>query len=213
MSVIVPGWCSTDSAAVRASDMARPSTGSPLIAWLSSQSAQAEMSLSASPIPDRIWYAGLRATRSRSTTTAIGMCTPYDGELLPQTSVLTGDASPSWARLVATATIGMPCIVAAYLTVSMTFPPPMPITASYSRVRSCVASDIAESNVPASMVIRSAAGSIVADRVGERRTDARAVHDGDAAAGGDAAVGDHRVQAAERAGGDLDRERRQDRTG
>ncbi len=37
---------------------------------------------------------------------------------------------PSLARLVATVTIGMPYRVAAYLAVSMVFPPPMPMTAS-----------------------------------------------------------------------------------
>ena len=37
---------------------------------------------------------------------------------------------PSWARLVATATIGIPAMCAANLVTSMILPPPMPATAS-----------------------------------------------------------------------------------
>lgn len=63
-------------------------------------------------------------------TTAMGMVTPIDG-LPPSCSrELTGEAMPSWARFVATATIGMPAIVAANLVTSMVLPPPMPATAS-----------------------------------------------------------------------------------
>ncbi len=37
---------------------------------------------------------------------------------------------PSWERLVATDTIGIPASVAAYLVASIVRPPPMPTTAS-----------------------------------------------------------------------------------
>ena len=109
-SSTVPGWCSTACAAVRASVTASPSTGSPVSAAASSQSAIADRLLTTSPIPDRTSRGGPERTRSRSTITATGGTTPY--EPLPDScsSELIGEAMPSWARLVATATIGIPAM-------------------------------------------------------------------------------------------------------
>ncbi len=73
-----PGWCSTAWAADLAIAAARPSTCSPTSAAASSQSATADKSLTASPIPAVASEAGARRTRSRSTITATGMTTPYD---------------------------------------------------------------------------------------------------------------------------------------
>ncbi len=62
--------------------------------------------------------------------TASGRATPYDPRCGPDPRMLTGEAMPSWARLVATATIGRPSRVLANLAVSRTRPPPMATTAS-----------------------------------------------------------------------------------
>ena len=90
----------------------------------------ADRLLTTSPTPDRTERGGPLRTQSRSTITATGGTTPY--EPLPDScsSELTGEAMPSCARLVATATIGRPAMCAAYLVTSMVRPPPMPTTAS-----------------------------------------------------------------------------------
>jgi len=71
-----PGWCKTACAAVLAMATARPSTRSPVSAAASSQSATADRSLIASPMPAVDSAAGAVLTRSRSTMMAIGMTTP-----------------------------------------------------------------------------------------------------------------------------------------
>jgi hypothetical protein len=126
----LPGLCSTASAAVFASIRARPSTGSPRTSCDSCQSAHADRLLITSPTPERRWRTGLRRTKSRSTITAMGICTPNDVLPAGPTSEATGLASPSCARLVATDTIGSPRRVAAYLVTSIVRPPPMPTSAS-----------------------------------------------------------------------------------
>ncbi len=73
---------------------------------------------------------GLAHTYSRSTTTATGIATPYDRFRPACASDDTGDATPSCARLVATATIGSPLALAACFATSRVRPPPMPTTAS-----------------------------------------------------------------------------------
>src|ERR1019366_7541798 len=64
---------------------------------------------------------------------------------------------PSCARLVATATMGMPAICAANLVTSMVLPPPIPATASYAPARSLLPSDTALSRLPS--VIRKISAS------------------------------------------------------
>ena len=138
-SVMSPGWFSTASAPIRASVTARPSTGSPRTSRASSQSASALMLLTS--VADAGPGLPLRAVSRRSR----GRRRPRSG-CARRTSrgcrrgrgCATGEAMPSWARLVATDTIGMPYRVAAYLAVSMVLPPPMPTTASYERARSFV---------------------------------------------------------------------------
>src|SRR6266566_3664844 len=147
---IEPGWCSTASAALRPSSRASPSMGSPVWRWESSQSAAAERLRTASPTPERTSRAGAEWTRSRSITTATGIATPNDPLPDSCSSELTGDAMPSCARLVATATIGMPAMWAANLVTSMVRPPPIPATASYDAARSRLPRRTAVSTVPSS---------------------------------------------------------------
>lgn len=71
-----PGWRSTASPALRAIAAARPSTGSPVTWWESSQSAMAEMFEMASPMPERTKRTGASLITSRSMTRAIGVGTP-----------------------------------------------------------------------------------------------------------------------------------------
>src|SRR6202034_3429214 len=122
---------------------ASPSTGSPMSPAASSQSASADSLATTSPIPDVASGSGAARTRSTSTTTATGITTPYDPLPDSCSSELTGEAMPSWARLVATATIGMPAMCAANLVTSIVLPPPMPATASYSPARSRLPSETA----------------------------------------------------------------------
>lgn len=63
-------------------------------------------------------------------------------------SVATGEQRPSWARFVATATMGSPTRAAAYFATSTILPPPRPTTASYRLPLMSSASLTAESRVP-----------------------------------------------------------------
>ena len=71
----------------------------------------------------------------------------------------TGEAMPSWARLVATATIGRPLSAAACLAVSSVLPPPIPTTASKNPVRRRARRSVAASTVPPSTIQISAFSS------------------------------------------------------
>ena len=66
---------------------------------------------------------------------------------------------PSWARLVATATIGRPLSAAACLAVSSVLPPPIPTTASKKPARSRARRSVAASTVPPSTIQISAFSS------------------------------------------------------
>ena len=62
--------------------------------------------------------------------TASGIWTPKECLRPASSSEETGEAMPSWARLVATATIGSPTSDEACLATSSVLPPPIPTTAS-----------------------------------------------------------------------------------
>ena len=63
-------------AAVRANVTARPSTGSPRVTPARCQSAIADRFEITSPMPERRMAGSERRTKSRSTTSAIGIWTP-----------------------------------------------------------------------------------------------------------------------------------------
>ena len=135
-------------------------------------------------------------TRSRSTTTATGMTTPY--EPLPDScsSELTGEAMPSCARLVATATIGMPAMCAANLVTSMVRPPPIPATASYAPARSRSPSATALPWLPSLIRKISAVADLQFGR--DAVTLAGPDRDRHASLGGDAPVGEQVAEAGDR---------------
>ena len=171
------------------------------------------MLLITSPMPARLTRSGPFSTKSRSTITAIGMCTPYEPLMPSLIRLATGEAMPSLARLVATDTIGSAQRVAAYFAVSIVLPPPMPTTASYDRARS-FAGQLER------RVQRAAGGGEDVGRA-QRRPDqlgdplalTGADHHRHVTAGRDPAVGEDPAEVRDRAAAYVDVQRRLDATG
>ena len=137
-----------------------------------------------------------------------------EGALRPcSSSDDTGEAMPSWARLVATATIGSPASAAACLATSSVRPPPIPTTASKKPARRRPRSSVAASTRAALDHPDLGVGELRAQHLGDLLALPGPDRDRHVAAARDPAVGEQRRQPRDGAGPDVDRQRRPDHAG